>query len=49
MIPIGRSRPNIPEFPQIDFHISQAIVDVCHGIKQPKQALDDAAVNQQRF
>jgi multiple sugar transport system substrate-binding protein len=44
MIPIGRSRPNIPEFPQIDSHVSQAIVDVCHGIKQPKQALDDAAV-----
>ncbi|MFL6406874.1 MAG: ABC transporter substrate-binding protein, partial [Nitrososphaeraceae archaeon] len=43
MIPLGRSRPNIPEFPQMDDHITQAVKVVCHGIKEPKQALDDAA------
>ena len=43
MIPLGRSRPNIPEFPQMDDHVTQAIKQVCNGIKEPKQALDDAA------
>jgi multiple sugar transport system substrate-binding protein len=43
MIPIGHSRPNIPEFPQMDDHITQAIKQVCNNIKEPKQALDDAA------
>ena len=43
MIPLGRSRPNIPEFAQIDDHITQAGKQVCTGLKEPKQALDDAA------
>jgi multiple sugar transport system substrate-binding protein len=43
MIPIGGSRPNIPEFAQIDDHITQAGKQVCTGLKEPKQALDDAA------
>jgi len=43
MIPLGRSRPNIPEFPQMDDHVTQAIKQVCNGLKEPKQALDDAA------
>jgi multiple sugar transport system substrate-binding protein len=43
MIPLGHSRPNIPEFPQMDDHVTQAVKQVCNGIKEPKQALDDAA------
>ena len=43
MIPLGRSRPNIPEFPQMDDHITQAIKQVCNNIEEPNQALDDAA------
>lgn len=43
MVPIGRSRPSIPEYPQIADHIRQAIDDVQFGIKEPKQALDNAA------
>src|SRR5215212_3557197 len=43
MIPIGRSRPSIPEYPQIADHIQQAIDDVQFGIKEPNQALDNAA------
>jgi multiple sugar transport system substrate-binding protein len=43
MIPIGHGRPSIPEFPQIDNDISQALDQICLGIKDPKQALDDAA------
>jgi multiple sugar transport system substrate-binding protein len=44
MIPLAKSRPVIPEFPEIDLYISQALSDVCSGIKEPKQALNDAAV-----
>ena len=36
-------RPNIPEYPQIVEHIHQALNEVFYGIKQPKQALDNAA------
>src|SRR5919199_5167905 len=43
MIPLGRSRPNIPEFPQMDDYITQAIKRVCNNIEEPNQALDDAA------
>ena len=43
MIPLGKSRPIAPEYPQIDDHISQALDQVCSGLKEPKQALDDAA------
>lgn len=43
MIEIGYNRPNIPEYPQIAEHIKQALDDVFYGLKEPKQALDDAA------
>jgi multiple sugar transport system substrate-binding protein len=43
MIEIGNYRPNIPEYPQIAEHIKQALDDVYYGLKEPKQALDDAA------
>jgi multiple sugar transport system substrate-binding protein len=40
MISFGSSRP---EYPQIAEHIHQALNEVYYGIKEPKQALDDAA------
>ena len=43
MINIGHARPNIPEYPQIADHIRQALDEVYSGLKEPKQALDDAA------
>jgi multiple sugar transport system substrate-binding protein len=43
MIPNGRARPNIPEYQAIAEHIRQALDEVFYGIKEPKQALDDAA------
>src|ERR671931_706239 len=42
MVPEGRSRPSIPEYPQIAEHIHQALNEVFYG-KEPKQVLDDAA------
>lgn len=44
MIERGYNRPNIPEYPQIAEHIKQALDDVYSGLKEPKQALDDAAI-----
>ena len=44
MIPIGHSRPNIPEYPQIADNIKQAIDEVYFGVKDPRRALDDAAL-----
>jgi multiple sugar transport system substrate-binding protein len=43
MIPTAHSRPNIPEYPQIADNIKQAIDEVYYGMKDPKQALSDAA------
>jgi multiple sugar transport system substrate-binding protein len=43
MIEIAHTRPSIPEYPAISSHIKQAIDEVMYGIKEPKQALDDAA------
>src|SRR5215208_4415752 len=43
MIPYGRSRPNIPEYPEIADHIHQAIQQVYNGSASPKDALDMAA------
>nr|MDQ3883602.1 extracellular solute-binding protein [Thermoproteota archaeon] len=43
MIPYGRSRPNIPEYPEIAEHITQAIQQVFNGTATPKEALDMAA------
>jgi multiple sugar transport system substrate-binding protein len=44
MIPIGRARPSISEYPQIAEHIQQAIYEVEHGIKNPAQAVNDAVL-----
>jgi multiple sugar transport system substrate-binding protein len=43
MIPQGQGRPSIPEYPAIAQEIRQALDDVYYGIKEPKQALNDAA------
>lgn len=43
LIEFGYGRPTIPEYPQIAEDIRQAIHEVQFGIKEPKQALDDAA------
>ena len=43
MIPDGRSRPNIPEYPEIAEHIHQAIQQVYNGSASPKDALNLAA------
>jgi multiple sugar transport system substrate-binding protein len=43
MVQLGRSRPNIPEFAQIDDYVTEAGKQVCTGIKEPKEALDNAA------
>jgi multiple sugar transport system substrate-binding protein len=43
MLKIARSRPSIPEYPQIAEHIHQALDEVYYGLKEPKQALNDAA------
>jgi multiple sugar transport system substrate-binding protein len=43
MIPYGRSRPNIPEYPGIAEHIHQAIQQVYNGSASPEDALDMAA------
>jgi multiple sugar transport system substrate-binding protein len=43
MIPDGRGRPSIPEYQTIAEHVRQALDEVYYGIKEPKQALDDAA------
>jgi multiple sugar transport system substrate-binding protein len=43
MLNIANARPSIPEYPQIAEHIHQALDEVFYGIKEPKQALDDAA------
>ena len=43
MIPIGLSRPNIPEYPQIADNIKQALDEIYIGAKEPKQAPEEAA------
>jgi multiple sugar transport system substrate-binding protein len=43
MFPTAYSRPSIAEYPQIAENVREAIEDVYYGIKEPKQALDDAA------
>jgi multiple sugar transport system substrate-binding protein len=43
MIPYGRSRPNIPEYPQIAEDIDQAMQQVFNGSASPKDALNIAA------
>lgn len=43
MILTGHARPSIAEYPQIAENVREAIEAVYYGIKEPKQALDDAA------
>jgi multiple sugar transport system substrate-binding protein len=43
MIPAGRGRPSVPEYQAIAEDVRQALDEVYYGIKEPKQALDDAA------
>jgi len=43
MIEVGGSRPSIPEYSQIANHIKQAMDEVFSGLKEPKQALNEAA------
>jgi multiple sugar transport system substrate-binding protein len=43
MIPYGRNRPNIPEYPEIAEHIHQAIQQVYNGSASPEDALNLAA------
>jgi hypothetical protein len=43
MIPHGKSRRIVPEFPLIDNHISQALDQVCFGLQELKKASEDAA------
>jgi multiple sugar transport system substrate-binding protein len=43
MIPYGRSRPNIPEYPQIAEHITQALQQVYNGSASSEDALNVAA------
>jgi multiple sugar transport system substrate-binding protein len=44
MISFGSSRPSVPEYPQIAEHIREAIHEIYYKTKDPKQALDDAAI-----
>lgn len=44
MIPIGNSRPNIPEYPQIADNIREAIDGVYFGNKDPRQGLQESAI-----
>src|ERR671910_102439 len=44
MISVGHSRPNVPEYPQIADNIKQAIDEIYFGAKEPKQALNEAAL-----
>jgi multiple sugar transport system substrate-binding protein len=39
----GGIRPSIPEYSQIAEHIRQALDEVYYSLKEPKQALDEAA------
>jgi multiple sugar transport system substrate-binding protein len=43
MIPYGGSRPSIPEYPEIDEHIGQAIQQVYNGSASTEDALNMAA------
>ena len=43
LIPDASVRPSIPEYPVIADHIRQAIDEVYYGVKEPKEALNDAA------
>jgi multiple sugar transport system substrate-binding protein len=44
MIPSARNRPSLPEYPEIEDHIHQAIQQVYNGSALPEEALNIAAV-----
>jgi multiple sugar transport system substrate-binding protein len=48
MIPLGHSRPSIPQYPLLAQNVRQAIDNVYSGLMTPKQALDEAAANSSR-
>ena len=48
MVQFGRQRPSVAEYPQIAENIRQAIEDVYYGLRDPKQALDEAAAKSAR-
>jgi multiple sugar transport system substrate-binding protein len=48
MVQFGRQRPSVAEYPQVTENIRQAIEDVYYGLKDPKQALDEAAAKSAR-
>lgn len=48
MVQFGRQRPSVAEYPQVAENIRQAIEDVYYGLKDPKQALDEAAAKSAR-
>ena len=43
LLKAGRDRPSIPEYPQIADTLHHALDEVYYGMKEPKQALDEAA------
>ena len=43
LIPDARVGPSMLEYPEIADHLRQAIDEVFYGVKEPKQALDNAA------
>jgi multiple sugar transport system substrate-binding protein len=45
MIPLGHSRPSIPQYPLLAQNVRHAIDNVYSGLMTPKQALDEAAAN----
>jgi maltose-binding protein MalE len=42
MIPLGRMRPNVPEYPLVTENIEEAINQIYNGSKQPNEALQHA-------
>ena len=40
---LAKSRPVIPEIPEIDQYVTQSLAQICNGTKEPVQALNDAA------
>ncbi len=48
MIPYGKSRPNVAEYPEILEDVYEAINQVYNGTKQPEEALDEATAKSAR-
>ena len=43
MIPLGRMRPNVPDYPLVTENIGEAISQIYNGSNQPNEALQHAA------